>query len=85
MSKEAVAIADPAGAAQPPREKPPVAAAVQDPADFTICPETSKPCEEKPQCDLKNNTGRTYCVVWVKRIRTEEIQRRLKNAQSDNT
>lgn len=77
------AVAETSGAAQPPKEAPPVAVAAPKPPE-SICPETGVLCEIRPQCDLKGLSGRTYCFRWVKRIKTEEIQRREDRAKSHN-
>lgn len=43
-------------------------------ADPVICPETQQPCTRG--CELKPFTGRTYCVVWVEKIKAAEVSRR---------
>lgn len=75
---------DAAGAAQPPAEKPPVAAAMAEPAKTTICPETGRTCEEVPQCVLPAWSDKCYCARWAKRICAEELKRREGNAEARN-
>ncbi len=71
---------DTGGAAQPPGEKPPVAAAAVDPVESVTCPETNTVCTEG--CVLPEMTGRTYCARWVRSEQANEIERRTHGKDS---
>lgn len=45
-----------------------------------ICPVTRKMCAENQACLLTEETGRTLCIEWKKRIQKEEVARRMRNA-----
>lgn len=41
-----------------------------------ICPHMNSECLLIPPCDLKENTGRVYCVEWIKEQRLKGAQER---------
>lgn len=41
-----------------------------------ICPHMNSECLLIPPCDLKENTGRVYCVEWIKAQRLKGAQER---------
>lgn len=76
---ETLAKTESSGAAKPPEATPPVAAAATDPAQPIICPETGRPCEERPACNLAPKdamvgaTGKVYCAAWVAKRKAEGL------------